>query len=104
MKSVHKISKAKFMVTTLDLPNSELQLDFNPIIEQFKLSGNYYLIHWQARPKGHREYGIYTSVDDSYRSTDNIPTSYGGMACYQLDDKTANTIPSAVICFKGYLR
>ena len=56
MKSVHKISKAKFMVTTIDVPNSELQLDFNPIIEQFNLQGKFYLIHWQARPKGHREY------------------------------------------------
>lgn len=91
------------MVTTIDVPNSELQLDFNPIIEQFKLLGDYYLIHWQARPKGHREYGIYTSVDDSYRSTDKIPIRYGGMACYQLDDATANTIPSAVIYFKGHL-
>ena len=104
MKTVHKISKAKFMVTTVDVPNGELQLDFNPVIEQFKLGGDFYLIHWQARPKGYREYGIYTSVDDSYRSTDKIPTSYGGMACLQLDDMTASTIPSAVIYFKGHLR
>lgn len=103
MKSVHKISKAKFMVTTIDVPDGDLQLDFNPIIDKFKLRGDFYLIHWQARPKGHREYGIYSSKGDTYRSTDNLPTHYGGISLLQLDDMTASTIPSAVIAFKGHI-
>ena len=104
MKSVQHISKAKFKISTAGVSGSEILLDFNPIIEQFKLQGNFNLIHWQARPKGYREYGIYTSKDDSYRSTDYLPTSYGSLSLLQLDDTTASTVPSAAIHFQGLLK
>ncbi len=104
MKSVQQISKARFKISTPGVLQSEILLDFNPIIEKFELEGNFDLIHWQARPKGYREYGIYSSKDDSYRSTDYLPTSYGGLSLLQLDDKTASTLPSAVIHFQGLLK
>ena len=55
MKTITKVSTAKFKITTEQVANSELLLDFNPVIEEFELKGNFYLIHWQARPKGHRQ-------------------------------------------------
>ncbi|MCC0179640.1 hypothetical protein I4641_23275 [Waterburya agarophytonicola K14] len=105
MKIVHTISKAKFKVSTPDVAGSELELDFNPIIEQFSLSGSFTLIHWQARPKGHREFGIYHSDNNSYRCLENTPKAYyGSVELLMLDDSQNNTIPSAVILHRGNLR
>ncbi|MBW4535184.1 MAG: hypothetical protein KME09_14715 [Pleurocapsa minor HA4230-MV1] len=105
MKTIQHITNAKFKVNTQGVENSELILDFQPIIDKFKLTGDFKLIHWQARPKGHREFGIYSSVDDSYRSTDNLSKAgYGSVQFLQLDDATANTLPSAVILHRGNLK
>lgn len=104
MKTISKVAPAVFKISTPDVPNSELTLNFDRVIEEFKLSGNFYLIHWQARPKGFREWGIYSSLDDSYISTDKIPTSFGGWSTLQLNDATATTVPSAVIYFKGSIK
>lgn len=91
------------MIETQNVPNSGLKLDFNPIIDKFKLEGDFYLIHWQARPKGHRMYGIYDHQNNSYRCCENLPPSYGSTRLLQLDDATARSVPSAVICFRGVL-
>ena len=97
MKQITKIQKAKFKVATPGVTNSELELDFQPIINHFNLEGNFILIHWQARPKGHREWGIYSSKDDSYRSTSELAINWANVKSLQLDDATAKTIPSAVL-------
>jgi hypothetical protein len=104
MKLITKLAPRKFELATEFVAKSQLQLDFNPIINQFALTGNYYLIHWQARPKGYREWGIYRAVDDSYHSLPEIPTAYGGWSSLQLDDATTDTLPSAVVLFRGSLR
>lgn len=100
MKTVQRISKAKFKIFTPNVPNSELLLDFNPVINEFKLLGNFYLIHWQARPKGHREWGIYHSATDTYRSNVSFPSCFGKVEFAMLEDP-APTIPSAVLVFTG---
>lgn len=104
MKTIKKIDTAKFEISTEGVENSKLTLDFARIIDEFKLKGDYYLIHWQARPKGFREWGIYSSKTDTYTSTEEIQISYGGWSTLQLNDKTAQSIPSAVIYFKGSLK
>lgn len=55
MKTITKLDTAKFKVIETEQPEAELMLDFAKIIDEFKLEGNYYLMHWQARPKGYRE-------------------------------------------------
>lgn len=102
-KLIQKLGKGKFRIETPNISDSVLSLDFNPVIEQFKLSGDFYLIHWQARPKGYRMYGIYSSKDDSYICCEHLPKSYGACQLLQLDDATAKIIPSAVIWFRGHL-
>ena len=104
MKNVNKISKAKFKVATPHVLDSELLLDFNPVIEKFKLTGDYYLIHWQARPKGYREWGVYDSANDTYTSIVKPAKSYGSVEYLMLDDRWAKSIPSAVVLFKGLLK
>ena len=97
MKIINKLGFAKFKISTSGIPNSFIELDFNPLIETFNLTGNYILIHWQAMPKGHREWGIYSSKDDSYRSVAEFCANFGKVKSLQLEDATAKTVPSAVL-------
>lgn len=97
MKNITRIAAAKFKVSTPNIPNSELELDFNPIINEFKLTGNFTLIHWQARPKGYRQWGIYSSLDDSYRAVEELTINLSSAKSLQLNDAAATTIPSAVL-------
>lgn len=102
MKSITRLGPAQFSVSTVGVENSGLVLNFEPIINQFQLSGKFYLVHWQAIPKGHREFGVYSSIVDNYTSILQLPKhAYGGMQFLQLDDATTNNLPSAVIYFKG---
>ena len=104
MKHIKKIGVGKYVVTTPDVRDSEIKLDFNPLIEQFNLSGNFYLIHWQARPQGYRQWGIYNSKDDTYTSSLELPKAYGAMRLLMLDDSQPNKLPSAVIHFVGIMK
>ena len=97
MKTIQKLSKAKFKISTDNVPNSDLSLNFNPLIDEFKLQGDYLLIHWQGMPKGYRQWGIYNSQTDSYHSVKNIDFDRPQTKAIQLDDKTATTKPSAVL-------
>ena len=97
MKNLEKLGVAKFKISTPTVASSDIELNFNPIIEQFKLSGNYILIHSSAKPKGYREWGIYSSSDDSYQSIAELSQCVGGFKSLQLDDATAKTLPTAVL-------
>lgn len=97
MKTITKLSKAKFKITTDNVPNSAIELDFNPIIDTFKLKGSYSLLHWQAKPKGHRQWGVYSSLTDSYVSVADVDLNFGKIKTLQLNDATAATVPSAVL-------
>lgn len=101
MKTVNKIARAKFKISTPNVPNSELELDFNPILQTFKLEGDYLLVHWQGHPKGHREWGIYSSVRDCYDSVIGIDFHHPDARGIQLNDKAAITKPSAVLLIKN---
>ena len=101
MKTIQKLAKAKFKVSTDHIPNSELELDFNPIIEEFNLSGDFLLIHWQAKPKGYRKWGIYASKSDRYYSLKAIDMERWTGKTLQLDDLTASALPSAVLLVKN---
>ena len=108
MKTIQKIGKAKLKISTPNVRGSEISLDFTPIIEQFNLDKgrpDYKLIHWQGRPKGVREWGIYDPQTDSYRCGiyKNHKMVWGGMKLLMLDDKTAATLPSAVLYLVGTL-
>ncbi|WP_229642976.1 hypothetical protein [Waterburya agarophytonicola] len=84
-------------MSTPNVAGSELELDFNPIIKEKNLSGEYVIIHWQGRPKGDREWGIYSSHNDSYRSFLGGKINWSSVELFQLNDKTTNTLPSAVL-------
>ena len=96
-KTIKKIATSKFKVITDNVPGSELELDFSPYQKQFSLSDNDLLIHWQAKPKGYRQWGIYSIKTDSYISVSSIVFNRVMQETLQLDDEKTTTIPSAVI-------
>lgn len=107
-KLIEKLGVGKFRVTTPEQPNQTLELNFNPIIKQFELDQgkqNYKLIHWQGRPKGDRQWGIYDAEADSYMCGvfNGHSAMYGGSKLLMLPDDTTKTIPSAVVHFVGSL-
>ncbi len=109
MKQINKISNRRFQVITgLGRGQTVLDLDFNPIVNALsdrEKSFDYRLIHWQAQPRGDREWGIYNPQDDTYISSvfEDHPTAYGAMKMIMLDDATAATLPSSVIYCCGSL-
>jgi hypothetical protein len=52
------------------IPNSIVQMDFNPIIKFFSLQGAFCLIHWQAKPFGLRRWGIFCNESKHYYGVD----------------------------------
>lgn len=96
---ITKINKARFNVMTVSTVNFQLILNFNPLIEKFNLTGNYKLVHWQAKPKNSRRWGIYNSKDDSYQSLENFQLK-GIIQSLQIPDKESISIPSAVLLLK----
>ena len=97
MKQIQKVGAGLFKISTPGVNGSEINLDFNPIIKEKGLTGDFLLIHWQGRPKGEREWGIYSGQDDSYRSFLEGKINWQKIEMFQLDDKTAKSLPSAVM-------
>jgi len=105
-QSVNKLSHAKFSIKWSNVTNSELILNFNPVITQYKLTGTYCLLHWQAKPKYYRRWGIYYSEDDYYYSFDwNELNVNEKILCraLQIDESKFKTVPTAVILLHATL-
>lgn len=101
MIEIKKIANAKFQLTWTDSAE-QLVLNFNPIIVSYQLKGNYLLIHWQAKPKGIRTWGIYDSQSSNYYSKPYhqdllIPVSES-IRLLQIPETAFNTVPTAVLC------
>lgn len=101
-QTVTKISKAQFLCRWIAVPNSELVINFNPIISAHNLQGAYCLIHWQAKPKGLRTWGVYDSEKDMYFSIGAFSVD-GAVVLSILDvsERTVKTVPTAVIQLHG---
>ncbi len=95
-KIITQLGKARFRLVTVNIPNSQIILDFNPLIHKFQLKGEFSLIHWQARPKKYREWGIYNSVEDRYSSIPDFKIE-GIFTSLQIPDVSAYSLLSAVL-------
>lgn len=96
-KGISKLAAHKFSVVTLGVASSQLILDFAPILAEFNPDG--VLLHWQSRPKGHREWGLYEIATDNYYSCPDIQFNrVAEIELLQLNDRSVFTIPSAVVC------
>ena len=100
-QKIEKLGTAKFKVSTDGITGSELELDFNPIIKEFSLSGDYLLIHFQARPKDYRRWGMYQSSTDSYISIDLFDLDLPKGRSLHLDETKHKTVPTGVILLEN---
>jgi len=75
---IRKASANVFLIFWVDqsgemLPDSLITLDFNPVIKEAKLTKDFAICHYQARPKGLRRWGIF--YNDDYFSVEKINSS-----------------------------
>lgn len=105
IQTIDRLAIAAFRCEWKEVPDSRLKLNFDVIIDHFKLTGQFCLMHWQAKPKYLRRWGIYDSVSDRYHSLehDKIRFSEGiDMQTLQLDESLVSTVPTAVIYLPGF--
>ncbi|NJL89709.1 MAG: hypothetical protein HC916_07840 [Coleofasciculaceae cyanobacterium SM2_1_6] len=105
---ITKTGESQFNLTWENVPDSTINLDFRPLQKVFKLTGVYCLLHWQAKPKGLRRFGVYESLNDNYLSVDSadlLIAPYLKTGVLQIDEKVHTTLPTAVMLYeKCYLR
>ncbi|MCC3513616.1 MAG: hypothetical protein JGK29_32860 [Microcoleus sp. PH2017_17_BER_D_A] len=85
---VAETEKGRVKLTYPHLPDFELKMDFNPIIDKFHLAGSFCLVHWQAKP-----------LDKYY------PFTWNGALCstpprfLQIDEELVKSVPTAALLF-----
>lgn len=97
---------AEFNLHWQGVNNSNLHLNFNPIISQYNLTDTFCLLHWQAKPKYYRRWGIYYSPHDYYYSFDWDELSVNEKIiakALQIDEAKFKTVPTAVILLRSTL-
>jgi hypothetical protein len=96
---VQKVAPRQFKLIYAHLPDFELNMNFSPIIEQFKLAGKYCLLHWQAKPKGLRRWGIYDGATDEYSTADwdKLELNPPQVIPLQVDENIISSVPTAVL-------
>jgi len=84
------------------VPDSTITLDFNPLIKEviakYGPLKNYCFMHWQAKPKGLRRFGVYDSATQSYLAGSGLTTELPSYSI-QINEITNNTLPTAVMCY-----
>ena len=84
------------------VPDSTITLDFNPLIKEviakYGLLKNYCFMHWQAKPKGLRRFGVYDSATQNYLAGSGLTTELPSYSI-QIDEKIHSTLPTAVMCY-----
>ncbi len=65
---ITRLSDRRFNLCWERQYDTAMVLDFNPLVEGFGLRSPFCLLHFQARPKGLRRWGIYDGASDVYYS------------------------------------
>jgi hypothetical protein len=99
---IEKLCTGTFLCNWHDgdrLIDRPLKLNFDVLIEQFGLTGDFVLLHWQARPKYLRRWGIYCHASDRYHSCDYNQLLIGATLIepLQIDESLFKTVPTAVL-------
>lgn len=78
-----------------------LPLDFRPLINWYSLNGHFCILHYQARPKPGRQYGIYDSYTDQYYSppVSRLQILATKTRLLQIDERSNNTQPTAAMLY-----
>jgi hypothetical protein len=90
----------KVKLTYPAMPDFLLEMDFNPLIEQFRLRGQFCILHWQAKPKIERRWGVYDGGVDNYTSLKYNQLQVQVVPqLLQVDENVIKTVPTAVLVF-----
>lgn len=108
---IEKLERGKFYLRWesspgILYPDSEIKLDFNPLLNEFQLFNHPYVLeHWQAKPLSYRRWGLYCCVTDAYHSVDfdkYMVSNFVKSRALQIpDNKYPNIRPTAVKAYYG---
>lgn len=100
LEPVTVTSLGKVKLTYPTMPDFLLEMDFNPLIDRFRLRNDFCILHWQAKPKGERRWGVYDRRADNYTSLkyDQLQITVVPTAL-QVDENIIKTVPTAVMLF-----
>lgn len=99
---IERLANATFRSQWQNIPDSTLKLNFDVLIDHFGLTdvGSFCLVHWQAKPKGLRRWGVYCRSADMYYAADEIVFDEGlTIQTLQMDERVVKTVPTAVLFF-----
>lgn len=97
---VVEVESGKVSLTYPTIADFNLQMNFNPIVERFRLRGKFCLLHWQAKPFGERRWGIYDAGADSYTSLKYCELQLRVIPqLLQVDETAIKSVPTAVLYF-----
>lgn len=97
---INRTSKQNFDVFWDGVRDSFLHLNFTPVIQQFNLTGNFALLHWQAKPKYYRRWGLYYAPHDYYYSfnyNELLIECSLDLQTLQINEAKWKAIPTAVV-------
>lgn len=98
---VELVSPGQFRVWWDGYEDQALLLNFNPLIATFNLTGAFCLIHWQARPKGLRRWGVYDHLAGMYYPMDYNQFNRCKVIMQFLQIPDGTSLPSAAIAVDG---
>lgn len=85
-KKIFHIKPHTFEIVWINLNNQRLRINFSKIINYFQLDQEpFLLVHFQAKPRTKREWGVYSFPEDSYTSTKGAFLSLPPLAPEVLD-------------------
>jgi len=97
-QTIRKIGDKRVILTYSELPKFRLVMDFGPLWAAVDPTGPCCLVHWQAKPRGERRWGIFDG--ETYRSFESYRSELPGEGL-QLDENEIRTVPTAVICYRN---
>jgi len=103
-QTIERLANGTFRSQWQNTPDSTLKLNFDVLIAHFGLTdmGSFCLVHWQAKPKGLRRWGVYCRSADMYYAADEIVFDEGlTVRTLQMDERVIKTVPTAVLFFDG---
>jgi hypothetical protein len=100
LNPIIQTQSGKVFLTYPSIPEFNLQMDFNPIIDWFGLRNKFCLLHWQAKPFGERRWGIYDAGYDRYTSLKYCDVEFKVIPqLLAVNELIVKTIPTAVLYF-----
>lgn len=99
--SVRRYDTYKFSLTYKSIPDFSLRLNFEPLIREFNLEGDFTLLHWQAKPKTLRRWGAFCQQGETtqYHFFDNFIAEPIPCKGFQLNESETIYVPTAVIYY-----